>query len=286
MRRIAVVVDGSADLPESLRAGGEIHVVPQILVVDGERLVEGKDITSEEIYEAVLAGVPVNIGHPPPDDFRVVYKKMRAHIEGIVTLTLSTTFNPTLISAQVAGITYPKLPTEVINSQQVSMGLGFVALAAARHAREGGNLEQVTHAAREAIPHVHTAFLPQDIRYPYRAGYLSRLAYLTHRALGHVPLLVMEKGHLVVREFGRGGDQGMERLVSWGRSRVGEAPVWAAIVHARTADLAERLAQQVRRTLHVRDVVVTTLTPIVGLRTGPGTVGLVLYEDASTSLIP
>ncbi len=280
MTRTAVVVDGSADLPVHLQSEANIYVVPQILVVDGERLQEGKDISSEEIYEAVMAGVPVSIGHPPPDDFRVVYKKMSRSIEGVVTLTLSTTFNPTLISAQVAGITYPKLPTEVINSRQVSMGLGFIALVAAWRAQEGDPITQVAHAAREAIPHVHTAFLPADIRYPYRAHYLSRIAYLTHRPLGHVPLLVMEEGHLLAREFGPRGEKGLERLITWAREKVGEKPVWAAVMHAHAAEQADTLAQRLSRTLNLRRVYMTTLTPIVGLRTGPGTVGLALFTGS------
>ncbi len=278
MTKIAVVVDGSADLPETLRTQWEIHVVPQVLVVDGERLVEGQDITSQEIYEAVSAGVPVRIGHPPPDDFRVVYKKMRREIEGIVTVTLSTIFNPTLISAQVAGITYPKIPTEVINSQHVSMGLGFVALAAAHAARKGASLEEVAQAAREAIPQIHTYFLAGNIQAPYRAHLIPRRDYLLHRPLHHVPLLRMEQGHLRTTTYVPYGSRGVEQLLREACQQVGEGPLEAAVVHANAPELAQQLRERIRAECPVQEVHMATLTPIVGLRLGPGTVGLALRE--------
>ena len=277
MAAIAVVTDSSADIPEALVERHGIYVVPQILVVEGERLVEGKDISSREVYEAVRAGKQVSIGHPPPDDFRVVYKKMRKETEGIVTVTLSTIFNPTLISAQVAGITYPKLPTEVINSQHVSMGLGFVTLTAAKAAAQGRSLEEAAQEARDAIPQVRTIFIPERIEYAYKAKYVPKVAYVFHSPLHQVPILEVKKTHIEALDYVRQGPKAWARLVDILQQDIQDRPVQVAIMHADAPDRAQELATTVQSALQVTELHVTTLTPIVGLRTGPGTVGLALY---------
>ncbi len=279
MTRIAIVTDSSADLPTELVQRYGIHLVPQILIIDGERLEEGVDITSEEIYQAVEAGRDVRIGHPPPDDFRVVYKKMQKEIEGAVVVTLATTWNPTLVSAEVAGVTYRRLPTRVVNSRQVSMGVGFVSLAAAQAARRAhASLESVAESALEAVERVHTLFLPASIEFAYRAGYVPKAAHIVHAPLHHVPFLVVEKSYLHVEEYVHAGTPAWEHALAWARNRVGSRAVQVAVMHANAEASARAFAERVSEALNVTALYLTTLTPIVGLRTGPGTVGLALYE--------
>ena len=275
MRTIEVVIDGSADLPSNLRTQGNLFVVPQIVVVDEERLQVGEDISLDEVYRLMAAGKPVRAGHPSPDDFRVIFKKMASQVEGIVVIAPSTAFNPTLVSAAVAAVTYKKLPVEVINTRLVSSGTGLVALAASQAAAEGLPLSDVAERAREAIPAVRVAFLAGDLMPLRRHLHISPLAHRVHSALKHTALLTLDdRGLLDVVAYVPRGEAGYARLLAWLQNSLPGTPRRAVVMHAAVPEKAEKLRQDVARRLGIERVDVVDLTPMVGVRTGLGTLGV------------
>lgn len=276
MEQITVITDSSADLPAELINTYGLFIVPQIIVLNDERLVEGEDITRADVYRRLRERQPVRAGHPSPDDFRVLFRKMAKEVTGIVVISPSTAFNPTLVSASVAAVTYGKLPAEAVNSHLVSAGVGLVALAAAERAGEAATLKEVAEAARAAIARVHVAFLSGDLHYLRQAGHISALAYATHHPLGQRALFTVEEGYLKVLDYVSPG-KGIEQLVDWLCARVEGEVKRAIVVHADAPQEAEALREAVRSTLDPADVHVHTLAPMLAVRSGPGTVGVALY---------
>ncbi len=276
MEQIAVVTDSSADLPASLAEAHDIYIVPQIMVIDDERLIEGKDFSREEVYDRLRNNLPVRAGHPTPDDFRVLFRKMAAEVTGIVVVAPSTLFNPTLVSASVAAVTYGKLPAEAINTHLISAGVGLVALAAAERAREAATLKEVAEAANDAISHVHLAFLSGDLRHLRQAGHISALTYRLQGVLGRRALLTVERGLLHVADFPAAA-RSIPYLVEWLQARVPSRVTRAIVVHADAASEAHLLKEAIEKTFAPDEVFVSTLTPMLAVRSGPGTVGVALY---------
>lgn len=274
MEQIAIVIDSSADLPAGLAQEHNILTVPQVIVTDeDERLIEGKDITREEVYDRLRRDQPVRAGHPTPDDFRTLFRKLAKEVTGIVVISPSTLFNPTLVSASVAAVTYGKLPAEAVNTHLISAGVGLVALAAAETAREAATLKEVAEAANEAIAHVHVAFLSGDLRYLHRAGHLSLPTYGLHRALGHRALLSVEKGYLRVTGY-TSTARGLTALVAWLRARVSGKVRQAIVVHADAEEEAHELRAAIAEIFAPPGLYIHTLTPMLAVRSGPGTVGV------------
>ncbi len=274
MRVIEIVIDGSADLPPSLQNQSHLFVVPQIVVVDDERLQVGVDISLDEVYRLMAAGRSVRAGHPSPDDFRLIFKKMASQVEGIVVVAPSTAFNPTLVSAAVAAVTYKKLPVEVVNTRLVSSGVGLVAVAAAQAAAQGLPLEDVARHTREAVDRVRVAFLAGDLTSLRQHLHISPLAQRVHSALKHTALLTLsERGLLdVIAYVPR--DEGQNRLVEWLASSLPAAATRAIVMHAAVPHEAEQLREAVVRRLGIEQVDVVDLTPMVSVRTGVGTLGV------------
>ncbi len=274
---IVVITDSSADVPDDLARAHQVFIVPQIVVVDEERLVEGEDITREEVYRRLREGQPVRAGHPSPDDFRTLFRKMAKEVTGIVVVSPSTAFNPTLVSASVAAVTYGKLPAEAVNSHLVSAGVGLVALAAAERAHEAATLTEVAEFARAAIPQVQVAFLSGDLRFLRQAEHISALTYATHHPLGHRALFTVERGYLKVLEF-VAPRRGIEHLVNWLGARVSGEVKRAIVVHADAPEEASALRQAIESTLAPTEVYLHTLAPLLAVRSGPGTVGVAVLE--------
>jgi fatty acid-binding protein DegV len=67
----------------------------------------------------------------------------------------------------------------------------------------------------------------------------------------------------------------LNRLIELVEERVqGKRPVRLAVLHANAAEEAHELLEQAQARLNAEEKVFSTVSPVVGTHTGPGTVGL------------
>lgn len=274
---VVVVTDSSADLPTAWAAEAGVYVVPQTVMIGEEPFEDQVGVSRDEVYRHLRDDRPLRVAHPTPDDFRVLFRKMAPEVTGIIVVALSTFFNPTMVSAEVAAVTYKKVPAMAVNSRSVSMGLGFVVLATAAYARAGHTLEDVAAYARRAAAHSHVAFLGGD---------WSRLQQYRHvprgagwrRVLGQRPVIVLEEGIPRAVGFTR-GRRGYAQVLSLLERRLRYPPARAAVVHADAAEAAAELQAAVQQRWQLPTIPVVELNPIIALRMGLGTVGVAVFEQ-------
>lgn len=134
MPRVAVVTDSTAALPPGLADAAGLRVVPLDVTIDGVRHVEGVDVTPAQLLHALERGARVTTSQPPPSAFAAAYERAAAEgAEAVVSVHLSGEISGTVRSARTAATVSP-VPVHVVDSATAALGLGFAALAAARHA--------------------------------------------------------------------------------------------------------------------------------------------------------
>ena len=274
--RIAVVTDSSADLPDLWVEKAQIHVVPQLVVLNDERLAEGQDISRQEVYRYLREGRPIHLGHPTPDDFRVMFRKMAPEVTGIVVIAPSTFFNPTMVSAEVAAVTYRKVPALAVNSGLISAGVGLVALAAAQAASQASPLDDVANTARSARERVRLLFIGGDWNALRRHRHASKRTFW-RQILGERPFITLTNGQPYIVGYGRGRHM-WQQAVHWLEARLQDAPKQTIIVHAMAEQEAALLQHLVQEGWAVQEVPIVELTPLIAVRLGLETVGIALIE--------
>ena len=134
---MAVVTDSTAYLPARTVSQLGVRVVPLQVVVGGTSYAEGRDIDSRHVAEALRAYTPVSTSRPSPQELLDAYvAAAEAGADAIVSLHISAAMSGTYESAVLAARESP-VPTEVVDSRSLAMGLGFLVLQAARAAAAG-----------------------------------------------------------------------------------------------------------------------------------------------------
>ena len=139
---IQIVTDSTADLPADLVKEHQISVVPlyvNIKTANGiESLRDGIDIAHTTFYQTLAndANLPTT-SQPSVQDFYEVYKPIVDAGSQIISIhvssKLSATYNAALQAKAMIG---PDAPIEIVDSQQVSVGLGLTVLKAAQAIKE------------------------------------------------------------------------------------------------------------------------------------------------------
>ncbi len=280
MSKIAVVTDSTAYLPPELVAQYGIHVMPQQLIWGDETFLNGVTIDPPTFYERLSrSGDIPTTAQASAGEFAHLFAEVARNADGIVGVFISTELSGTVASALAAQELLPDLPIEVVDSRFTTMGLGFVALAAARAAAEGKGLAEVAAAARELVPRVNVLFIVETLEYLHRGGRIGGASRLLGSALRIKPLLHLTEGRIDALERVRTKRKAVERMLEVMAERVGNATVHAAVIHANAPEEAARLREQVRERFPHTELYLAELSPVIGTHVGPGTVGVAFYAE-------
>src|SRR6476661_3584294 len=154
---VAVVTDTTSYLPAELVQANQIHLVSLYVVFGGERTVREADITDYDAFFDELRGTEKlpTTSQPSIGDFIAVWEPLLARGDDVVSIHISGGISGTVQSAQQAAEQLERdgkggERVRVIDSATSAGGLGLVALAAARAAAGGAELEDVVARATDA----------------------------------------------------------------------------------------------------------------------------------------
>jgi DegV family protein with EDD domain len=275
---IRIVTDSTCDLPAALAAEHAITVVPLTITFGTESFRDGVDISATEFYRRLESADQLpRTSQPPPESFANAYRDL-CEAEGIVSIHISSKLSGTINSARTGAATLDGgPPIEFVDSQMVALGLGAIAIEAARAAEAGGDLQAVAAVARAAIGRTRVIAVVDTLEYLRRGGRIGRASSLLGSLLDIKPLIAVEDGEVVPAGRVRSRAKAIERLIEAATGVDASAVyVGAAGNPARAAELVERL----RPRMPGAEFVQGDLGPTVGVYTGPNALGLCTVERA------
>lgn len=289
-QRVQVVTDSTADLPARVAGRLGIEVVP-LTVHFGDRVYRDRvDLQPGEFYRLLAEGRhhpesrPVPVGLFSERYWRVAERRdvVSVHISGELSLTAG---HAATAAEAIAGASRhlrgggPGPVLEVIDSGQVSLGLGLLALFAGRMAARDATAADIAERIRRMAAEVHTLFMVDTLEYLARGGRIGKAQALLGRLFGIRPILGLAGGEVVPLERVRGARAALPRMVRLLTGAVdAERPVVLAVAHAEAPARADRLRELLEESLEVAELTMAEIGPVVGTHAGPGCVGVAAYQ--------
>jgi DegV family protein with EDD domain len=214
---------------------------------------------------------------PAVGDFQEVYERLLEETDSIVSIHLSGKLSATVRIAQAAANSINK-PGRivVVDSQSISLGMGFVIVEAAAAVRAGASLEEVKAAAESVPGRLSIDLMVDTLEYLRRGGRIGRARAYLGAMLRIKPILSLREGELYPVERVRTRVQGVERII---QAAVRHQNVtMAAVGHSTTPDEAELILGRLAMAFPHAQVFTTRFGPVIGTHGGPGTVGVGVVE--------
>ncbi len=287
---VIVVTDSTADLPPELAQEHGITVVPLTVLFGEETLRDGVDIQARDFY-SMLESVPEHPQTRPPEEaefFEHYLHLIKGH--DIVAVHISEKLSQTVVHSRQAaerGLrSFVDLPEhrrefalEVFDSQNVSMGVGLLALFAARMAYRGEDAKRIVRHLGKMVPRIHMFFVVNTLDYLVRGGRIGKAQAWVGKLLGIKPILGVVGGEVVPVDRVRGGRAAHPRIVKLFKEHVDPRKgIVAAVAHARAPVWADRLRQLLQASFKVDEMIGTDIGPVVGTHAGPGCVGAIVLQ--------
>ena len=283
MNKVAVVTDSVACLPQEQAVKYGIRVVPTKILF-GERVYSnGVDLSPTEAYQ-LLEKAPDHFSTAPssPNDYINLFREIINQGQDILCITvsskLSTVFNVACLAKDNLKQENPQATISVMDSMNATASQGLIALAAARTAAEGKELDDVIRTANKVREHTHMFIALDTIRHAYRTGRIPKIASQMGTALGVKPLLTTSDGVMHLVSIARTRQRGVEKLIKNMKRKVGDQPVHAAVMHTAVPEEGEKLKQRISDEFNCEELFLTELSPIIGYSIGTGTLGVAFYS--------
>ena len=276
---VRIVTDSTADLPLKFAHDLGISVVPLSVIFGDEVFREGVDIGHDLFYDKLVHARDLpTTSAPSVGDFLEVYEPLLKETNEIFSVHLSSKLSATYNNAcQAANILADRgARIEVIDSQAISLGLTFVTLAAARAAREGGDIEQIRAAVERTVRNIRIYVMVDTLEYLRRGGRIGRARAFLGTMLRVKPLLSLRDGEVHPEERVRTKARAMERLFQIATSfpNVREMAIGYSTNPQDAHDFELRLAAAMPQV----NILVTRVGPVIRTHVGPGALAFGLLE--------
>lgn len=283
---VAIVTDTSACLPKELVERYEIELVPMEFIYDGKVYRDEIDITPAEFYELLAQAKELpTTSAPPPGAYFEVFRKLAQKVKEILVITvsakLSHTFDSARTAVEMAKEKLTNIAIKVLDCQTAAGAQGFVVLAAAKAAVAGKSLTQVVEASQNLMPKVHLIAFIDTLHYLAEGGRVPQVIAWASSLLKIKPifeLLPLGDGPIPVDRV-RTRPKAIERLVELLKERADGKPIHAIVMHTNVLDEAEKLKERLTSEFNCVEIYVKDFTPVMGVHTGPGLLGIAFYFD-------
>lgn len=203
---IKIISDSTCDLTKDLLEEYDISILPLHVILGEKDLLDGVTITPDEIYEWADANKTTpKTSAPSIEDAIELIKPYADNGDDIIYFSISKEMST---SINVINLAADELEAtdriHVIDSANLSTGVGHLVLEAATMAREGMNAKDIVSKIEELKPLVRASFVVDTLTYLHRGGRCSSVAALAGGVLKLHPKIVVEDGKMSATKKYRG----------------------------------------------------------------------------------
>ena len=282
-KNVAILTDSTASIPEPLLEELNIRTVAYYIHRGQEVLRDLVTVQRDEFLNwLITAKFLPTTASPGPGDYFEAYEKLseEGHNE-IVSIHMTSkgsgAYQAAMLAQSMMQEQNPDVHVEVIDTRNVSLCQGWMAIEAARAALTGLKLEEVADKVKSMIPVSHMVQTADTLRYLYMGGRIGRARQMVGTLLNIKPLIGMEDGEIVPEGMAHSRGQAYQAMVDKVEETVGKSRIKIAYVHAGARQEVEKLRKAVETRLNTVESLIAELSPALAVHTGPGTAGLCYF---------
>ena len=282
MPGVRVVTDSACDLPNDLAVELDIDIVPLTIRFGDEEFVDRRDLSPKQFW-ARCATSPVlpETAAPSAGAFEEAFRAARAAgAEGVVCINLSSKLSATYQAAQVAANALEgELPVRVVDSLSVTMGLGSIALAAARLAAAGKSIDDVAGVAEDLSHRTRVLGTLDTLENLKKGGRIGGAKAMLGSMLSLKPVIWVVDGLVEEESKQRTRSRALRYLVDKVAEQAKQGIEDLAVMHGDAPDLDEFL-DMLNEHFPREDIVIGDIGAVIGTHAGPRVMGVAYHTVA------
>jgi DegV family protein with EDD domain len=275
---VKIVTDSTSDIPSTVAQELGITVVPLTVFFGREAFLDRVEITTGEFYKRLTKGnIYPTTTQPAPGVFVETYKNLFKEADEILVIVISSKLSGTYRSAETAiNMVEGQGRIEVIDSLLTSLSLGLIVTMAARMAKNGATLQEISAAVKEKLPYANTIMAFDTLKYLSKGGRIGKASGLLGSLLAVKPVLTLKDGEVSpltrLRSMAAAADYLYNHIASMKRVEA------LGVGHATTPHEADVLVARLGAVYPKEDIYRSVVSPVLGTYMGPNVLAISFIE--------
>lgn len=278
---IKIVTDSTAYIPEDLLTKYDILVISLNVIMNGKSMRE-LDINDHDFYSMLplLDEIPTSsqpILHEMMTTFETLIKEGHEILGIFLSSEMSGTFSSAHMVRNMILENYPEACIELLDSKTNCMQMGFIALEAAKAAKNGANLQEVVDIANTVKRNSRFLFTPDTLDYLKKGGRIGGASALLGNIFQIKPILTVEDGKTTIFTKVRTKKKAIQTFITKLEEDLDGHQLGDIIVHHIHCEqeglaLAKQLEEEFKLPVRIQ-----AIGPVIGSHVGPGSIGIAYY---------
>ncbi|MDP4091220.1 MAG: DegV family protein [Bacillota bacterium] len=275
--RIAVMTDSCSDVPQNLLERFHIYQLSLSINYKDRSYRDRVDITPEEVYENLVKEIP-HTSLPSIGEIRETIEKIIADgYNQIVIPVISSGLSGTFKTIQMVCNEFDNIKTAVIDTKNIALGSGFLAVYAAQLVEKNVGFEEVVKKVQDKIPSSHIYYCLHTLQYLIKGGRLGRVEGIIGSLLNIKPIIACDKDgiYYTVHKV-RGRKQSINKLMEIVQDQVRDKKnYYLTVCHGYAQEEADEVKRIMQPYIDKAAIFMEgQISPALGVHTGPGLIGI------------
>ena len=280
--KIHIFADSTCDLSEELIEKYQITVIPLCIILDDKSYYDKVELTPEEIFR--WADEKKTTPKTAAVSFEYAEKLLAPCLEAgddVIFFGISEEMSTTCNVMRLVGQDHPNGRLFVVDSRNLSTGIGLQVLRAAELAEQGFSAEEIVSAVEQEREKVRASFVVDTLTYLARGGRCSGATALVATTLKLHPCIQVVEGKMIVGKKYHGSVE--KALLRYEKDLEEELlradPRRVLITHSGTApEVVATIRKRLEELTYFQEIHETIAGGVISSHCGPGTLGILFYE--------
>jgi DegV family protein with EDD domain len=276
---ITILTDSCADLNQDLISRFAIQTISLTVFINEKIYHDGIDLSLPELYHQVeVTGELPKTSAPSVAEFQTFFQSFPGDL---IYTGISSKLSATFQNAFLAAGNLPDRHIHVIDSKNLSTGIGLLVLKAADLRDQGLTADEIEKEIQSLLPKVHTSFVVDTLEYLYKGGRCTAIENVVGSLLRIRPVIeVKTDGSLGIKEKTRGTrKKALVYLLDDFKAHLPKVDLQRVFVtHSGCDEDGEFLAAELRNIAPIQEIFITTAGCTISSHCGPGTIGILYLE--------
>ncbi len=279
--KIAILVDSCVDVPPSLVAQYNMYVLPLRIIYKDKEYTDGVNITAEEVYARLETEIP-STSLPSGNDINDVFSRIKADgYEKVLTFCLSSGLSGTYNAIRMQANEFDGLEILVIDTKNIAIAAGLNAVAAAENLKAGMDWDTLVKNSTENLSNSKIFFCVSTLEYLQKGGRIGLVSSLLGTSLNLKPIISCNDDgiyYTMAKVIGR--KRSIKKITELALDFAkGSNKYNVGIVHGGAADEANQIKENLMPLLPNCNIFTEgQISPVLGVHTGPGTLGIAIQK--------
>ena len=278
MEKIKIITDSTSDLSKDIVEKYNIEVLPLIVNFGEESYYDGVDMTFDKLIAKIKEGVEFpTTSQINPQRFYDCFKENIEDGYKIIYIGIGSKFSGTYQSACIARDMLSSEDIVIIDSENVTSGLGILVIYAGKLMEQGMNLKEIEKEILECIPKVDNMLAFNSLVHLIKGGRLSKTAGFIGNVLSIKPMLAIRDGEIGVIDKVRGTKKAIKAVTDYLEDKKVKQGTPVILLEAPGGDMKKVVLKKLQEKDF--EVIEQKVGCVVGTHSGPDAVGVFFIKD-------